>query len=152
MSSGPVLLEEMRRQIDEQQSALSALRSRALAILSVGALVASLFGPHVVPGHHNGRADAIDIALLAFGLSTLCAGWITLPHRNWAFSENLGKYLGYITDGMAVSPDYVSFQLARYSEVSRKKNAAKLARLHNWFTAACLLLGIQVMAWGWTVR
>ena len=149
MSAAPVLLDEMRRQIDEQQSALSVLRSRAVALLSVGSLVAALFGTRIVPGHHSGLTNgAIAVALIAFGCSVISVILVIAPRRGWQFSQNVTPYLGYVMDGKAVSSDYVSFHVARSTEASRAANTPKLKCLHDWFTLTCVFLGIQVVAWG----
>jgi len=42
----------------------------------------------------------------------------------------------------------VTYNLAKGFELSRLHNKAILNGLYGWFTAACVLVGLQVVAWG----
>jgi hypothetical protein len=143
-----LLWDEARHQIDEQRSTLESLRSRSIALLSVASLVAALFAPHVFEEAHRWWVDvAIPAALVAFALCALIVVWVLAPKHNWEFSQNLGSYFEDIRNKKNVTPEEVTYNLAKDSQASRGRNETKLKCLHKGFRWACVLLGIQVIAW-----
>ena len=147
--SAAVLWAEAQRQMTRQEADLDAVRNRAVALLSVSSVVAALFGSHIATGHLSTRGTAGTIvALVAFGLGALVALVILTPKRDaWEFTENLRQYFARLDDG-SLTPVTVTSNLAEHFEGYRKNNQAKIERLYRFLIAACVLVGIQVIAWG----
>ncbi len=150
-SNGPALTmlwEEARRLLVRQEAALDTLRTQAVAILSVGALIAGLFGAHVVPGGHSlGTELAIGAALILFAASTVLIVIVLAPHE-WTFAHGLTDALNEIEKQEVVDAQDLSFSWAIDFECWRTTNQAKLDCLFTYFLLACVLTGAQVIAWG----
>jgi hypothetical protein len=147
--SAALLWAEAQRQISRQEADLDALRNRAVALLSVSSIVAALFGSHIATTHLSTRGTVGTIlALVAFGLGALVALVILTPKRDaWEFTENLRQYFEKLSDG-SLTPVTVTTNLAEHFEGYRKNNQAKIERLYQFLIAACVLVGLQVIAWG----
>lgn len=150
--SAALLWDESRRQITRQEADLDTLRSRAVALLSVSSLVAGLFGARATTHHHPTFATVATVAALAFfSLSVLAILLVLAPKRKgWEFAQNLDQWFPRLMDG-TLTPVTVTTNLAEHVEASRKKNQVVLESLYWWFSAACLLSGLEVLAWGITV-
>jgi len=148
--SAAVLWEEARRQVSSQVDEVDVLRNRSVAILSIASLVAGLFGGRIVTTHHHPAyvTAAIAGALVCFGLSVIAIIVVLAPRKKkWKFSENLSSYFDDLNRG-DLRPLDVTGMLAQHSEVSRQANQTVLDGIYPWFTVACVLVGIQVVAWG----
>ena len=150
-SNGPaaaMLWEEERRLLSRQEAALDTLRTQAVAILSVGALVAGLFGSHIVPGHHHGLTEVgIVVALVLFAISVVLSLAILRP-RTWTFDQTLAGKLKLIEQQKMLGVDALNYSWTADFEPVRTANQIKLDRLVRCFAWACLLTGAQVLAWG----
>ncbi len=145
-----LLWDESRRQITRQESDLDTLRNRAVALLSVSSIVAGLFGGRLVTVHHHPGyvTAAIVVALAFFALSVLAVIVVLSPKRKgWEFAQNLDQWFALLRAG-DLAPVDVTANLARHVEASRKRNQVVLERLYLWFGIACLLTGLEVVAWG----
>lgn len=146
--SAALLWVEAQRQITRQEADLDSLRNRAIALLSVSSIVAALFGSHIATVHLSTRATIATIAaLVAFGLGALVSLAILTPKRGWEFTENLAQYFAKITDG-TLTPVTITTNLAEHFEGYRKNNQSKIEFLYRLLIAACVLVGLQVIAWG----
>ncbi len=144
-----VLFDESTRGIKDQQAALEQLRNRAVALLSVGALAAALFGTHFLHrGSHPGwLLAATVVALVAFGGSALIAAYVLAPRKDWEFYQDVRDYAEDIKDGEEVPLAEVLSNLTVHQENSWDVNEKILGALHDWYRCACYLLAIQVIAW-----
>src|ERR1019366_2672506 len=94
---------------------------------------------------------AIAVALVAFGACVLLVSLVLTPKKDWEFYQDLQPYLSDIKAGDIVTPEDATYNLAKDSEASWWKNEPKLQDLHHKFRFACLLLAVQVIAWGLVV-
>jgi hypothetical protein len=143
-----LLWEQAQRQLSQQSADLDSLRTRAIAMLSVAALAAGLFGSRVPRAHTSlGAAIAAFIALGLFAICIVLAVWITTPMKHaWRFTSPLRVLIEGVGAG-ALLPMDVALSLADYAEKSRKENEDKLESLHKYFSVVCVLVGLQVLAW-----
>lgn len=142
-----LLWAEAQRQMDEQKTSLESLRTRAVALLSVGSLVAALFGSRLTNLHHLHEV-AFAGALAAFGLSVLAVIRVIMPRRGWELSQKLSPYTSDLRDGKPVTPLDVTVNLTDSSVTSWGRNETKLACIYRWFWIACALIGLQVVLMG----
>lgn len=148
-----ILFSESCRHIDGQIAAVESLRTRSVALLSVAALVAGLFGPHLIAGRHSWWVDlAVWVALFAFGVTVLIALWILTPRQTWEFYQEINPYLDELSDGKEVRASEMLYNLAADSEQSFSVNEGIIRKLNDEFRVACLLVGVQVIAWAIAAR
>ena len=117
-------------------------------------LVAGLFGGRIVAKspHPHYVSAAIGVALVAFALSVLAIVVVLKPQKmKWEFAQNLTSYFEDLAAGEPIQAVDVTFNLAKDFEASRIQNKVVLESLYWWFNGACLLVGIQVVAWGVSV-
>lgn len=89
-AAAAVLWAQARDEIAQQVSELDTLRTRAVALLSVAALVGGLFGSRLPRGHQSApRVAALIIALALFSAGVLLAVIIALPRQAWQFGFDL---------------------------------------------------------------
>ena len=143
-----LLWEQAQRQLSEQSSDLNTLRTRAVAMLSVASLVAGLFGSRLPHSHLPlYKQVTVTIALVLFAGSVALALLVAAPRRRWVFTFKLGALSGLVRDGVATPLD-VSYNLAGWADDALHRNAEKLARMYAAFAWLCVLIGVQVVAWG----
>jgi hypothetical protein len=141
-----LIWEQAQRQLAQQGADLDTLRTRAVAMLSVAALVAGLFGSRLPHGHASARTViAVIAALVLFGVSVVLAVLIGMP-KNWLFTFKLDELMNRVEAGTATSGD-VNISLAARAEENRRENAGQLEFLYSLFGVACVLVGLQVAAW-----
>ena len=141
-----LLWEQAQRQLSRQSTDLDTLRTRAIAMLSVGALAAALFGSRLPHAHLSvATAVAVAFALGFFAIGVVLAAWIVMPSA-WRFTYPLRPLVSEVKAGSALAMD-VALSLANHAEESRKENEEKLKSLHKQFSVVCVLVGLQVVAW-----
>jgi hypothetical protein len=138
---------EALRAIESQERMLNELRSRTGILLAGASIVTSLLGATALEA---GKLGALgSVALVAFVLVVACCIWIVLPRRkSWRFS--LGATV--LVEDWANEPrsgDVAAMTrfVATTLESNYRKNEGLLECLYTWFTAAALLLGVEVVAW-----
>jgi hypothetical protein len=143
-----LLWEEARRQLERQEADLDSLKTRALATLSVAALVAGFFGSRV-PKHPSALVTGFVVAALTlFAVSAALAVWVLLPRREgWHFAHFTRGWTERL-DALTLTPFTLAYNLAEHFEQYRIANKAKLEHLQMAFLIACLLVGLQVVVWG----
>jgi hypothetical protein len=142
-----LIWEQARQQLNQQTTDLDVLRTRAVAMLSVAALIAGLFGSRLADGHAGGRTVGfVIVALVLFAASVVLAVIVAAPRRNWEFTFRLSGLLQRVDAGEAVPAD-VTRNLAAWSETARFNNAQRMERLYTMFRLVCVLVGLQVVAW-----
>jgi hypothetical protein len=146
-----LIWDQAKQQLAQQNADLDLLRTRAVAMLSVGALVAGLFGTRIPNSHIHSRALAFVIAALAlFAVSVVLAVLVAAPRRKWEFTFKLDALLQRVDTGDAVPVD-VTRNFAAWSEVARANNARQMKHLYSIFRLVCWLVGLQVVAWALAV-
>ena len=146
-----VLWTQARDEIAEQVSELDTLRTRAVALMSVAALVGGLFGSRVPHGHQQAaQVGALVAALILFSAGVLVAVIIALPRRDWEFGFDLTDLARRVEAGTATL-GMVNISLAAQATMSWNANATKLRRLYVLFATLCVLVGLQVIAWALAV-
>jgi hypothetical protein len=143
-----LLWDQAQRQLSQQSTDLDTVRTRAIAMLSVGALAAALFGSRLPHAHLAvGTTIAVAFALTFFAVSVVLAAQIVKPmKRAWRFTYPLRPLVGEVRSGSALPMD-VALSLTHYAEESRMANEEKLENLHKQLGLVCLLTGLQVVAW-----
>jgi hypothetical protein len=144
-----LVFDEVTRLIVRQEASLDNLRSRAGGMLGVAALVAALFGGRVTQAHHHGTwRTALEIcALVLFGLTAAVVLDVERP-RQFHFGHDPTPWLDMLTAGEVVDVTDFATNVGRQLNDQRKTNKAKIERLWHAYTWVCLLIGLQVLAWG----
>ena len=138
---------EALRAIESQEQTLGELRSRTGILLTGASLVTSLFGASAL------EADQVDVwsvvALLAFAAVVGSCVWIALPRRKaWRFSLSASILLeDWADEPRSGDVTLMTRFLATTLERNYRSNEDLLEGLYNWFTAAAVLLGVEVLAW-----
>jgi hypothetical protein len=146
-----LIWDQAKQQLAQQNADLDLLRTRAVAMLSVAALVAGLFGTRLPHGYTHGGTLAFVIAALAlFATSVVLAVIVAAPRRKWEFTFKLDPLLQRVDAGDAVPAD-ITRNLAAWAEVARSNNARQMSSLYSVFRLVCLLVGLQVIAWALAV-
>lgn len=146
-----VLWAQARDEIAHQVSELDTLRTRAVALMSVAALVGGLFGSRIPHGHEQmARVAALVAALVLFAAGVLVAVIIALPRRDWEFGFDLTDLAQRVERGTATL-GMVNISLAAQANMSWNANAGRLQQLYRLFATLCLLVGLQVIAWALAV-
>lgn len=142
-----LLWAQAQQQLSQQNAELDALRTRAVAMLSVATLVAGLFGTQLPHSHVHGRTvGAVAIALLLFAADALLAILIAAPRKQWLFTFGLDPLLDLVEAG-SVRPEDITVSLASRAEENRRMNNVKLKPMYTMFGWICALVGLQVIAW-----
>lgn len=143
-----LIFAQAQKQLQQQLADLDAVRNRAVALLSAAVLVAGLFGARLpkerLPAHGT---IAVGVALAAFAAGVLLTLAIAAPRRKWLFTFRLDKLLELVEERKAIPAD-ITHNLTRWSEEARLWNSRRLDRLNALFGALCLVVGVQVVAWG----
>lgn len=141
-----VLWEYAKAGTDQQSMEFDALRTRAVAIVSVATLVSGLFGSHLPSIHHSDlKTAALVAALVFFGVSVVLVVMIAWP-RSWYSGAHLDEFIAQVADGRATLAQ-INLSLAFRIEENWTKNQRTLSGLYPLFGLECLLVGLQVIAW-----
>jgi hypothetical protein len=146
-----VLWAQAKDELTQQATDLDALRTRAVALLSVAALVGGLFGSRLPHIHQSPiRIAALVTALVLLSAGVLLAVMIALPRRDWQFGFELSDLARRVEAGTA-SLGMVNISLAAQATASWDANARRLQGMYWLFSALCVLVGLQVIAWALAV-
>lgn len=145
--------EEAKRQLVRQETDLDTLHTRSLAVLSAAAISGGLFAGRLGSHRNSVQLAFMILALVCFALTAVAVVFIQWPHRDWAFAhDEVPVYLAEVMDkGSAARSVDFSYQMAKAFDQFRLKNHPKIECRYKAFTAACLLLALQVLFWGLTV-
>jgi hypothetical protein len=130
------------RVLDMQRDDLERLRTRVVALVSVGAVAAGLLGGFFgnKPPHHSAW---FYVRLGALGVLVLCVSVILAPHKTI-----------FETDPRVILENYVDADYdhnatlrwsAHYAGVNSDTNKDKLDMLANFYTLAVVALGVVVL-------
>jgi hypothetical protein len=138
---------EALRAIESQERIVNELRSRTGVLLTGASIVTSLLGATALK---RGNLDVMGgIALLAFTAIVGASVWIVLPRRKaWRFSLRATTLVEDWADeprsgDLTAMTRFVATTLERNYD----KNEDLLDGLYAWFTAAAVLLGVEVITW-----
>jgi hypothetical protein len=141
-----VLWEQSKAEIAQQDADVDSLRTRAVALLSVGALVGGLFGSRLPHGHLSPmNVAALVVALVLFAASVVLAVAIAWP-RNWYFGADREPLVSRVADGKATLAQ-VNLSLAQRAEQNWTENYSTMRRMYGLFALLCAAAGLQVVAW-----
>jgi hypothetical protein len=141
-----VLWEQSKAEIAQQDGDIDSLRTRAVALLSVGALVGGLFGSRLPHGHLSPmNVAALAVALALFALSVVLALAIAWP-RAWYFGADREPLVSRVADGKATLAQ-INLSLALRAEQNWNENYSTMRSLYRLFAWLCAAVGVQVVAW-----
>jgi hypothetical protein len=148
MDNVELLCAEARRKLDGQTEDVRSVRSRAAGLLTAGGIISGLFGLQVTATPRPGslHTGLVITALIAFTLLVVAAVIIEWP-RTFHGDESLEPWIHEIQTGTAGDPHELPFHLATAYDTYRQKNAKIYTGLVRLFTAMCVLLGVEVVAW-----
>ena len=144
-----VLWENAKGALEQQSARLDTVRTRAVAMLSVAALVGGLFGSRLPHTYSVVNVTGLVAALALFAASIVLSVVISWP-RTWLFGAYLEPLITGVGDG-AVTLAQVNLSLATLAEANWAKNEVILERLYGIFGALCFVVGLQVAAWAFAV-
>jgi len=99
-----VLWEQSKAEIAQQDADIDSLRTRAVALLSVGALVGGLFGSRLPHGHLSRmNVVALTAALVLFAASVVLAVAVAWP-RDWYFGADREPLVSGVSAGLRTGP------------------------------------------------
>jgi hypothetical protein len=141
-----VLWEQSKAEVAQQDADMDSLRTRAVALLSVGALVGGLFGSRLPHGHLSPmNAVALVVALVAFAASVFLAVAIAWP-RDWYFGADREPLVSGVADG-TMTLARVNLSLAQRAEQNWTINYRTTRHIYRLFAVLCAAVGLQVVAW-----
>jgi hypothetical protein len=141
-----MVADEAMRLLSDQKASLDSARTRALAMLSVGSLVAGLFGSQLPKKLPAGAAPIIGIALGCFAASVVLTLIIVAPRR-FRFTHSVGAQIEALEDGTEIRTRDLAFTWAKGNELNRSDNERKLNLRMTLLQVVCGLVGAQVFAW-----
>lgn len=134
---GELVLEEARRDLDQQKKDLEGLRNRAFALLGFSAVVASLLG------RFDFYSNSLSWLGLIFGVGAgICCGWVLRP-QTFTFSLVVSAMDARIDQGHSINQMLRDTALGL--EKSSSGNQQRLRPMHRWFRIALLLLGVETI-------
>lgn len=140
------LWEQSKAEIAQQDADIDSLRTRAVALLSVGALVGGLFGSRLPHGHLSRmNVAALAAALVLFAASVVLAVAVAWP-RDWYFGADREPLVSGVADG-TVTLAQVNLSLASRAEQNWTKNYGTIRSMYRLFAVLCAAVGLQVVAW-----
>lgn len=139
-------VEEARRGLDVQRTALDEVRSRTAIVLAASAVVISFLGAQTLG--RQGWSITAGLALVAFASTLALGAGILWPVKGgWLFRADARTILEDFAD--ANPPPRVSAQrhLALSLQAAADHNQVRLGRLYLQYQLACVALGVQTVLW-----
>jgi hypothetical protein len=139
-------MDEARRQLELQWSDLQGLKARTGVLLGAASVVTGLVAGLAAKGGFLDRS-MIVVAVAAYVIAVgLCVD--VIRPQPWKFSHKMHDFEELDRVGNYPRHRDVAWHFIRTFQMCRRANAGRLARLQNEYFAACILLGVQVVAWG----
>ena len=140
--------QEAKRALEDQQNAVTEVRSRAGQLIAAAAITTSFFGAQAITAHHLHPASWIAIiCFIALSLAVLVILW---PRDDWEFSVSPADLIAtYIERTDDLSPDLATIHrdLALHMNKSMLRNRHQLGLAFRAFRIGAVLLGAEVVAW-----
>lgn len=124
---------------------MDTLRTRSLALLATGSIIAGLFAGHT---SNNLPSVVFVVTALAAYVATATLTFLVQRPRGLTFSHQLDSWIKDLELGRPALYEDIAFVLSRDLERYRRGNQIKLRKLYKYLSIVCVLLGIQVIAWG----
>lgn len=139
-----MILDEARRAIATQSTALDELRSRTGFLLAAAALSASFLGSATASvGVDIGLWGGLALVAFVAGI-VLCVLVLTPKQDAWTFVNSpqhlIREWVDEIREGQSMH-----LFLAKSIEENYDRNQERLNRLYRWFAAAALAIGSSVV-------
>jgi hypothetical protein len=136
-------LDEARRAIDHQESALASIRGRAATLLAVGGLAASFIGGLAMRNGVGISAWTL-LGVIAFVGLVVFASLIAWP---WEFRfDQSATVLVAWAEQHEADPDKMTRDLALFHERNLYRNRPTLDRLMTWYTVGVGFLIAEIIA------
>jgi hypothetical protein len=139
--------EEARRRIGEQVGALDNLRGRAGTLLAVASLSTSFLGGIVL----QDKAPEGWLSWSAIGAfvgAVVITLVLLLPRGRWVFGMSANDIIEGYAEGEHPRDLATTHRwLAIYLERREDENTSRLDIMHRLFTAASVLLGVEILLW-----
>lgn len=143
-----IAYQEAKRALENQQTAVTEVRSRAGQLIAAAAITTSFFGAQAITNHHLHAAAWVAIAcFIALSLSVLVILW---PRDDWEFALSPDDLIAtYIEPPEDPPVDLAAIHrdLALHMGKSIVRNRHQLRRAFNAFRVGAVLLGGEVVAW-----
>jgi len=140
---------EEQRLMERQEADLEALKGRATVLISMGAVVAGLFGGlHATHARSPWETGWTVAALIAFAAMALNLVLGVLSPQDWKFALSMRPYIQRMEEGQTPPVDTFIYNVSRGFESGRKANQTILNTLQDRFRASCMLIAAQVVFWG----
>jgi hypothetical protein len=129
-----------RSALRDQAERLSDLRTRAGTLLAAASIAGSFLGVT------KGSIDTLGVlALVAYLASVGTAVYTLLPHQ--LTTEFRGTALLRVTREVDATDDEAYEATVQWLENIRDGNVDVIAKLTNWYVAAAVALGVEVVLW-----
>jgi hypothetical protein len=130
-------------ELSEQERALAGMKTCAGTIVGAASIAGSFLGAKT-------SSESLDawaiLALASFGLCFASAIWVLLPH--YLVLAAGGQELLADSDRRGVRDVTETYRAAAgWIEPLLQENRGKVARLADWLTVSCVLLGVEVVLW-----
>jgi hypothetical protein len=139
---------EARRALEDQDTSVNELRTRAGVLIAAAAVTTSFFGGAAIADGKLGAAGWVAVgSFLVVGFAVLAILW---PRHDWTFSVDAETFIyGYLEPDEEEPLDLPSIHrdLAFHMAASYKRNRAQLRWLFVAFRVGALLLIAEVVAW-----
>lgn len=139
--------DEGKRAIGQQREDLDRLRGRAVTLVSVASLAASVLGGLGLPKSNASIAQLIffSLGLLSFALLVGLVCWLLKPVV-LTFENDASVIAGYVSGGeYTYDVDEVYAELARYMAQQFKTNRVVMNCLYEAYQVAIVALGVTVV-------
>jgi hypothetical protein len=152
MGSEQLAYEEAKRAIDRQSDAVDGLRGRAGILLAAVSLATSFFGGLALSDDDLSTFGIVAaiVAIIAFAAAAATCVAVLWPRAAWRFNLS-AKLIVRQLDATGPSEATAYRELALRHEANYDANEAHLVRrfagLFWLFRAACVALGVEVLAW-----
>lgn len=141
--------EECKAELAQQNSDFDTLRNRAVALLSVEALVGGLFGSRLPSHMRTLNTVGLVAALVLFAVSIGLVIVIAWP-RSWDGGFDNLSLADRVAEGTATHAE-VKYALVITGEESWTANNDTLVDMSRLFAILCAVAGVLVVAWATAV-
>jgi hypothetical protein len=138
---------EAKRALEEQERAVSELRSRAGQLIAAAAITTSFFGGRAIGSHVHLTGWIAIGCFIGLSLSVLVILW---PRHDWEFALSPARLIRtYIEpiDDPPVDLPAIHRDLALHMGSSIQRNRSQLRWLFGAFRLGAILFAAEVVAW-----
>jgi hypothetical protein len=139
--------DEAKRALEEQERAVSDLRSRGGQLIAAAAITTSFFGGHAISSHVHATGWLAIACFVGLSVAVLAILW---PRHDWEFASAPEKLIAiYIEpeDEPPVELAMIHRDLALHMGASIRRNRGQLRWLLVAFRLGAVLLAAEVVFW-----